>query len=158
MPATLRTKAVAWLRDHRDEFIDLVCLLAALLLSEHLFVGFELPWRAVLCALLVADAVPVCSALAGRRAGRTFLKCLPSYALAAAATAILWHFAFLLPLSDLEYVPVWVALTWLHRVGEPTLSPGLRAWNSRHPAVRLETVPLEIAVLGTCLLYTSRCV
>jgi hypothetical protein len=149
MPATLRTKAVAWLRDHRDEFIDLVCLLAALLLSEHLFVGFELPWRAVLCALLVADAVPVCSALAGRRAGRTFLKCLPSYALAAAATAILWHFAFLLPLSDLEYVPVWVALTWLHRVGEPTLSPGLRAWNSRHPAVRLETVPLEIAVLGT---------
>ncbi|HXQ82328.1 MAG TPA: hypothetical protein VN775_13505 [Opitutaceae bacterium] len=148
MPVTLRTKAAAWLRDHRDELVDLVCLWAAPLLAERLFVWPDLPWRAVLCALLIADAVPVCSGLAGRTAGRTFLKCLPSYALVAAATGALWHFAFHLPIAFLGFVPVWLALTWVNRVGAPTLGPPLKAWNSRHPSVRIETVPLETAVLG----------
>ncbi len=148
MPVTLRTEAAAWLRDHRDELVDLACLWAAALLAERLLVGSILPWRAVLCALIVADAVPVCSSLAGRSAGRTFLTCLPSYALTAVATAILWHFAFRLPAAFLEFIPVWLALVWIYRVGVPNLGPHLRAWNARHPTAQLETVPLELAVLG----------
>jgi len=148
MPVTLRTKAAAWLQDHRDELIDLVCLWAAALLAERLFVWRDLPWRAVLCALLIADAVPVCPGLAGRSAGRAFLKCLPSYALVVVATGALWHFAFRLPGAYMSFVSVWLVLVWLNRVGLPSLGPGLKDWNSRHPSVRLETVPLETAVIG----------
>ena len=149
MPVTLRTKAAAWLLYHRDETIDLACLWAAASLAERLVVGSELPGRAVLCALLIADAVPTCSGIAGRSTGKTFLMCLPSYALVAIATGALWHFAFGLPPAYLAFIPVWILLVWLHRVALPTFGPRLNAWNSLHPSVQLQTIPLEMAALGS---------
>lgn len=156
MPVTLRTKAAAWLRDHRGELIDLACLWAAALFAERLLVGSALPWRALLCALLIADAVPMFSAVAGRSGWRSFLLCLPSYSAVAVATAIVWHFVFRLPADLLVFVPVWLSLVWIHRVGIPNLWPPLGSWIARHPTSRFQAVPLEMAVLGAAF-YLAAC-
>jgi hypothetical protein len=148
MSETLRAKVVAWIEENRAQLLDVASLWLAALLGEWLLMSSELPPRAIACALLIADAVPASSRLVGRRPARDFLRNLPYYAAVALATAALWHFAFQLPAASLGFVPLWLALNWLHRVALPRLWPRLEAFDIRHPASLARGTLLETCALG----------
>jgi hypothetical protein len=156
MSEGLRVKAGAWIEEHRDDLLDLVCLWAAALLGEWWLMNSELPPRAIASALLIADAVPACSRLAGISAERNFFQNLPYYGAVALATGLLWHFAFQLPVESLGFAPIWLALNWLRRVALPQVWPRLAAFEASHPESMARGVILEMGALGTGFYLAAR--
>ncbi len=148
MVENLRAKTVAWIEEHRPNLLDVACLWIAALLTEWFLMDSELPPRAILCALLIADLVPIGSTITAGTEGRNFLQNLPYYGVVALATGVLWHFAFQLPAASLGFFPLWLALNWLCRAAFPHFWPRVAAFDSRHPTSLARGVILETGALG----------
>ncbi len=148
MAETLRKKGAGWVEENWDNVLDIACFWPAALLGEWFLMRSELPGRAILCALLIADAVPDGARPAAPARRRSFLGTTPYHWVVAVAIGVLWHFAFQLPNSSLGVIPIWFALVGLRRFAFPYLWPRLAVFDRRHPASHARGVFLETCALG----------
>lgn len=155
MVESLSDRGAAWLGRRRAQLVDLAALWAASLLCEWSAMSRELPPQAILCALLIADAIPGRLGPEGERAGRNFTLNLPYYAAVSTAAGLLWTFAFQLPAASLEFIPIWLGLAFFSRVAGPLLWDRLCDFDSRYPASPLRSVALETAILGAGVYQAS---
>jgi hypothetical protein len=135
-------------RRHRSELIDLASLWVAALLCEWSVMSTELPPRAILCALLIADVVPARQERPGQGALGSFVRNLPHFLVASVGIGLIWRLAWGLPPASLFFAPFWLGLSWLARVGGPGLWQAIVRYDLRQPGASVRSVILEWCVVG----------